>query len=135
MATVGCPTKYSKEKLNISIDYVKNYKEHGDIVPSVVGLAVLLEVSKKTLYNWAAVPENKDFLHTLEKLSTNQERGLLNGGLSGDLNPQITKMMLYNHGYSDKPREDAEDDESPAIDVHFHVKEPVTEIKVTNAKS
>jgi len=100
----GQPTKYSKAMLSKTVDYIKNYKDQDDIVPSVVGLAVHLGVSKKTIYNWAEVPENIEFLHTLEKLSTNQENRLMNGGLSGSLNPTITKLMLANFGYSEQAK-------------------------------
>jgi len=121
--------------LEKALDYIKNYADYDDVIPSVAGLAVALEVSKKTLYNWSEVPENIKFLHALEKLSTNQENKLLNGGLSGRFNPAITKLIMYNHGYTGQPKEPDSDDESPPLEISFNVKEPVTEIKVTNAKS
>lgn len=134
MATAGQPTKYSKAKLEKAIDYITNYADYEDVIPSVAGLAVVLEVSKKTLYNWAEVEENSEFLHALSRLATNQERRLLNGGLSGSYNPTITKLILTNHGYSDKPREDIDDEDAPPLDINFDVKLPVSEIKTTNAK-
>lgn len=133
----GCPTKYSKDKLKTAIHYIENYKEspYEDAVPTVAGLAVALKVSKKTVYNWADVPENTEFLHTVERLSTGQERNLVNGGLTGAFNPTITKLMMHNHGYSEKNAQDNdEDNEAPPVDIHFHVKEAVSEIKTTNAK-
>ena len=135
MATAGQPTKYNAEALATAQDYVKNYADYEDIVPSVVGLAVALDVTKKTLYNWAESPENIEFLHTLEKISSNQERRLLNGGLSKSFDAGITKLMLYNHGYTGQPKEPDDSDEAPPLQISFNVKEPVTEIKVTNAKS
>jgi len=134
VATAGQPTKYNEDMLDKALDYIKNYSDYEQVIPSVAGLAVALDVSKKTLYNWSEVPENIKFLHALEKLSTNQENKLLNGGLSGSFNPAITKLMMYNHGYTDKPKDDPLDDEVPPLQISFHVKQPVSDIKVTNAK-
>jgi len=131
----GQPTKYNDKMLSTALDYITNFADHDQVIPSVAGLAVVLGVSKKTLYNWSEVAENIEFLHALEKLSTNQENKLLNGGLSGSFNSAITKLMMYNHGYTDKPRDESLDDEAPPLQISFHVKEPVSEIKVTNAKS
>lgn len=134
MAKAGQPTKYNQKVLKTAQDYVKNYADYEDIVPSVVGLAVALDVSKQTLYNWANLPENAQFLDTLEKISSNQERRLLNGGLSKSFDAGITKLMLYNHGYTGQPKEPDDDDEAPPLTISFDVKEAKAEIKVTNAK-
>lgn len=131
----GRPTDYSQEKLDKALDYVENYQDYDHVIPSVAGLAVVLGVAKKTLYNWADVEENHEFLHALSRLSTSQELRLLNGGLSGSYNSTITKLILTNHGYSEKPKEDVDDDESPSLDISFTVKQPVSDIKTTNAKS
>lgn len=135
MASAGQPTKYNKQKLETTLDYIKNYADYEDVIPSVAGLAVVLEVSKKTLYNWAEVKENSQFLHALSRLATSQERRLLNGGLSGSYNPTITKLILTNHGYTDRPKEDFDDEDAPPLDISFDVKPSVSEIKTTNAKS
>jgi hypothetical protein len=131
----GRPTDYSKDALQTALGYITKYKsEYDHEIPSVAGLAMVLEVSKKTLYNWADREENIAFLHALERLATSQELKLLNGGLSGTYNSTITKLILHNHGYSDK-QETIIDDESPPTEIHFHVKEAVADIKTTNAKS
>ena len=132
---MGAPTKYNKSKLKAAIKYIDDYKEkHGHAIPSVAGLAVVLGVCRKTVYSWSESEKNKDFLYTLSRIATNQEFHLLNGGLLGDFNPTITKLALANHGYSDRPAE-KEDDDAPSVDIHFHVKDAVSEIKTTNAKS
>lgn len=131
----GQPTKYNKAVQKIADAYLENYKEeYGHAVPSVAGLAVILKVCRRTIYNWAEDPKNTDFLHTLDRVATNQEFKLLNGGLLGDFNPSITKLALYNHGYSEK-QEIVTDEDSPPTEIHFHVKEAVADIKTTNAKS
>ena len=74
--------------------------ECGDVVPSRAGLALELRVSRETLTNWERV--NPEFLGTLEQLSAIQERISLNKGLTGDFNSAIVKLLLANHGYSDR---------------------------------
>jgi len=75
----------------------------------VVGLALFVGVSSKTIYNWAdkakeAEDDGKSskLLQTLSMISDMQHRKALNSGLTGDFNPMITKLVLANHGYRDK---------------------------------
>lgn len=99
--SVGRPSKLDEEMIKKAKDYVENYKDLGDAVPTLVGLALHLGVSNKTIYNWA-VPENDSFLHIFNMVEQKQHRDLVNGGLVGGFNPAVSKMMLTKHGYSDK---------------------------------
>ena len=97
------PTKYNQEVLDKANKYLEDYNtEHNHIIPSVVGLADVLNVTAKTLYNWSDKEENKDFLHILDRLNQRQHIRLISGGLDGSLNPSITKLVLGKHGYHDK---------------------------------
>lgn len=96
----GRPTKYNEKVLEQAKYYVDNHQECGDIVPTAVGLAFLLEISDKTLDNWGK--EHPEFLQTLQRIQQKQHKELVGGGLSGDFTPTISKLMLHNHGYSDK---------------------------------
>lgn len=132
--SAGQPTKYSAAILKKANAYVSDYKtEHEHAIPSIAGLAVVLGVCRKTIQNWAKNPKNKEFLHTLDKISTNQEFKLLNGGLTGTFNAAITKLVLYNHGYNEKAEPIEED--APPLEYTFNVKPAKAEIKTTNAKS
>jgi hypothetical protein len=102
---VGRPTKYSDEVIEKAEGYLKNYRELGDMIPSVVGLADELCVTQKTLYNWSE--KHPKFLHMLERINARQHRTLLSGGLSGEMNSNITKLVLAKHDYSDKQAVDA----------------------------
>ena len=82
-------------------EYVNGgYAANEEVIPSVAGLAVHINKARRTIYAWAK--ENEQFYNILEKLMAKQERALTNGGLAGDLNSTITKLMLTKHGYSDK---------------------------------
>jgi hypothetical protein len=98
----GRPTKYSGEILKQARAYLQNYESLGDAVPSVAGLSVELGVCRKTLYNWAAEDEREDFLHTLGEIESIQERVCITKGLKNEFNAAIVKLMLANHGYSDR---------------------------------
>ncbi len=102
----GRPTEYN-EKIQKKADaYVDGgFVDNGDVVPSRAGLAIELGCSRSTLANWE---KNHDkFLVTLERLSWIQERISLNGGLKNELNSTIVKLLLANHGYSDRQHIDA----------------------------
>ena len=74
-------------------------------VPSVVGLAVYLNVSKSTLYKWAEEGRGT-FSDTLELCNDKQHSMLMSKGLTGKFNSTITKLMLANHGHSEKTSTD-----------------------------
>lgn len=98
---VGRPSKYDDAIQKIAEDYCENYTDYGDVVPTVVGLALAMDVATNTVYNWAN-ENNPHFLRIFTRVEQLQHKGLVNGGLIGDFNPAITKMMLTKHGYSDK---------------------------------
>ena len=96
----GRPTKYNKDTIQKALEYIQNHKDYGDPVPIAAGLACELGVSKSTIYKWAG--EHKLFSDTLDLLQSKQERMLAGGALEGELQATIAKLMLANHGYSDK---------------------------------
>ena len=97
----GRPTKYSKAMQTAADEYTDGgFAVCGDVVPSRSGLAVHLGVTRATLENWSE--EHEQFLATLERLKYLQERLAINGGLKGDFNATICKLLLANHGYSER---------------------------------
>lgn len=99
---IGRPTVYSEETLEKTVDYLENYQSHGDVIPSIVGLARVLEVCRDTVHAWLRDEEKEDFSYIVRKLLSEQERALINGGLKGDMNANITKLVLGKHGYTEK---------------------------------
>lgn len=80
-----------------------------ELVPTRAGLALHLKTSKASLVVWskhtdkthpdANVSQFQDALFRLDQI---QEVLLVGGGLSGDYNSGIAKLILSNHGYADK---------------------------------
>lgn len=100
MTSVGRPSDYSQEKLDITLDYIKNYKEnYDDAIPTAAGLACALGVAKSTIYLWKGL--HQEFSDALDRIATEQERQTVNGGITGVFNSTISKLILHNHGYSD----------------------------------
>jgi len=98
----GRPTKYNEGILEQSKEYLANYKEHDDIIPSIVGLAIVLNLSKSTIYDWASHEDKQEFSDMLDKIQYKQEQILIRGGLGGEFNAAITKLVLTKHGYHDR---------------------------------
>lgn len=107
-AQMGRPKLLNDELIAKAKKYLKSaWITEGDAVPSLVGLACYLDISLKTIHNYKNDEStDADFLHTLEMIDNHQHRQLLNGGLKGELNAQIVKLGLFNHGYSDKAQVD-----------------------------
>ena len=98
----GRPTKYNGEVLKVTKEYIDNYATHGDMMPSVAGLAVLLGIRRETLHVWAKEEGKEIFSNMLGDLQAKQEQVLFNNGLNGTFNSTITKLALTKHGYHDK---------------------------------
>lgn len=102
VTVMGRPTKYNEDMQTTAEWYAENFAELGDVVPTIVGLALHLGVATATVYNWSKEDDKDDFLGIFTRIEQLQHQGLVNGGLSNAFNPAITKMMLTKHGYSDK---------------------------------
>ncbi len=98
----GAPTKYNNAVLTTAIDYLNNFKEHGQNVPTIARLAQLLEITEVTLYQWAKHEDKAELSYTLDRIKQSQKIELIENGLASNYNSNITKLMLYNHGFSEK---------------------------------
>jgi len=96
------PTKYNEKINKKALDYLANYREYGDLIPSAAGLACVLEIGRRTLHDWAVQADKAEFSRILDKIQATQERVLLTNGLSGEFNSAIVKLALGKHGYSEK---------------------------------
>jgi hypothetical protein len=97
------PTKYNDEMQEKADAYLEKYKTDS-VVPSAIGLSLYLDISDSTLYDWK--DKHDAFSRTLEKIKKSQASELINKGLTSEFNPTIVKLMLHNHGYSDKVEQD-----------------------------
>ena len=105
---VGRPPKYNKALLDKANEYLVSWDtQTEDVIPSIEGLSDYIEIARSTIYEWAKAEDKKDFSDTLDKLESKQKRVLLNKGLSGEFNSNITKLALGNHGMSEKMQQDS----------------------------
>lgn len=97
---VGRPSKYN-EAIQAQADrYIYDYEQQEDVIPSAAGLCVWLGISRSTLHEWErSYPE---FSNTLAAIRELQEKIALNKGITGVFSSTIVKLVLANHGYSDK---------------------------------
>jgi hypothetical protein len=98
---VGRPSKYNQQMQAKAVEYVYTWSEiKGNVIPSRVGLCCYLGIHKDTSYEWEK--SHPEFSDTLKDVETLQEFVGLNQGVAGVFNPTITKLILANHGYSEK---------------------------------
>jgi hypothetical protein len=98
----GRPSAWSEELEKLSWEYVNGeWRTQGDMIPSVVGLCVYIKCSRSMVYRWAH-DETKNFGDILEEINIQQQRELVNNGLSGEFNSNITKLVLGKHGFHEK---------------------------------
>ena len=127
---IGRPSLFNQEMIERAQEYVwffqqpksvEEMENDVEVIPSVAGLALYLGVVRSTLYEWGK--QNKDFSDTLASLQDVQEVSLLNGGLRGRFNAQISKLALANHGYSDKPVIDEKDEQATPVQIVVNVQD------------
>lgn len=97
----GRPTIQTPELEVQAREYIENYAEHDHAMPSIVGMSIVIKVTKSTLYDWAKL-ENNEFTYILAECMAKQELTLFNNGLNNTFNAAITKLALGKHGYHDK---------------------------------
>lgn len=98
----GRPTSYTPELLQRAEEYLEQYANLGDAIPSIAGLACHIGVTRETCHAWDREEGKEEFSHILKRLLQKQEKTLLTNGLGGVFNSTITKLVLSKHGYSDK---------------------------------
>ena len=121
MAEKGRPSEFTEETLETAKDYLSSFKSHYDHeIPSVVGLGKVLRKSRETLYDWANPDSDRykgpEFSDILRQINTDQHFELVNGGLNGRLNPQITKLVLGKHGYHEQHKQEISGPEGGPIE-------------------
>ena len=111
------PSKCTKEYILKAREYLTNWKDQGDAIPSAVGLAFYLDVAESTIYEHSK--KNKEFSEIVRKLNGLQQRQLINGGLTNELNANIAKLILGKHGYHDKQDQNVTQADKPNVSVEF----------------
>lgn len=116
----GRPTEYSDKIIKKTEKYISEcvdeyeefHRTRGDKsdsydrlvrvkLPTIEGLSVYLKITRPTIYEWKA--KYPEFSYTLDKLLAIQAERLQSGGLSGDYNPIIAKLILSaNHNMKEK---------------------------------
>ena len=101
---VGRPTKYNEEIQAKADEYLTKWKDLKEAVPTIAGLCLYIDTPKTTTFDWGK--KFPEFSTTLSKLQTTQEFSLVNKGLKNEINTNIGKLMMYNHGYKEKTEQD-----------------------------
>jgi hypothetical protein len=102
MMPAGRPTKYTRELLDKCYTYIAEWRTLGDMIPSQIALQEYIDISNACLNDWKNDPEKEEFSRILDKINRLQQHELINKGLSGDFNSNITKLVLGKHGFHDK---------------------------------
>lgn len=100
----GRPTLLNTGLKEKAKEYLFRYEEQGDVIPSAAGLACWLGIAKSSVYLYGE--QDQEFSDTLCAIQAKQEVVTLNRGITGDFNSTIAKLVLANHGYSDKVQQD-----------------------------
>ena len=93
----GRPTKYTPELLAKANGYLDNYTR---LIPSHQDLCLQLDISESTLYDWAQ--KHQEFSDILAKVKLTQFSVAMDGGLGGDMNANLVKLLMGKHGLSEK---------------------------------
>ncbi len=117
MSNKGRPTKYSEEIVEKAQAYLdqfcgQQYEERmsqefvEEVIPSIEGLADHIQIARSTLYEWRDQEGKEAFSDILAAILERQCKLLMNQGLNGRFNPNIAKLALGKHGFSDKSETD-----------------------------
>lgn len=126
----GRPTDFEERFIQIAAETLSSGK-------SITQLARDLNVTRATIYNWAK--DNEQFFDALETGREHSqafwEDRLEEMMYSKEVNAPLVKLYFANRfKWHDKSDGDNEDSKAQSLNISFEVREPVGDIKVTNAK-
>lgn len=97
----GRPTKYGEHIIERGYEYIETgYEQTGNVIPTLQGLGMWLNISSNTVHLWSK--EHENFSRMLDELRRKQHDLLISNGLTGGFNPTIAKLVLAKHGYTDR---------------------------------
>ena len=91
------PTKYTPELLDKANTYLSTYSR---LIPSHQDLCLQLDISESTLYDWAQ--KHDEFSEILARVKLTQFTVAMDGGLGGEMNANLVKLLMGKHGLSEK---------------------------------
>jgi len=98
----GHPTTY-KDKYIDTIDEFCVWCEKEKKLPSIARFSKWADIPRRTIYEWASREENREFSLKLDKIKTEAEVYLSDGGLDNSLNAGMCKFLLSSdHNKSEK---------------------------------
>ncbi len=100
------PTVYNEGTVAKVESYLASCELDGKL-PTVEGLSLALDVTRKTVQNWANDENKPEFLRIFDRVKAEQAEKLLQKGLTGDYNATMAKMMLTHHGYVERSQVDS----------------------------
>lgn len=99
----GRPVEYTEEVVKKLPEYLQWCKDN-ESLPKRAGFAVYIGVSKSTLWEWEQ--KERQLSNALKELDSIQENQIIDNALVNKYNAVISKLLLSNHGYSDKSQVD-----------------------------
>lgn len=99
---VGRPTKYSPAVFDKIEEYLSMCGREQTSLPTVEGLAMKLDVTTETIYQWAK--KYPGFSDTIKKIAERQKQQLMDDGMYGgkEVNAAMAIFLLkVNHGMRD----------------------------------
>jgi len=105
MKKLGRPTKYLPDTIYPKIEeYITSCGKEQTELPTVEGLALYLNVTRDTLYEWS--DHYPEFSDTIKKILMKQKTQLMNDGMYGgkEVNAGMAIFLLkVNHGMQENP--------------------------------
>ena len=132
------PSEYGEEVIRKSKEYIDEFdlpqseregRMSEEVIPTLVGLCRYIGRARSTVHKWIGEEGKEAFSDICSEIGELQEIKLVTGGLVGGWNPQVTKMILTKHGYSDKVEQDhtSSDGSMGANDLKITVVAPKSE--------
>lgn len=95
----GRPSGYDETMPLKIIEYIElSIKDKQ--VPTTAGLGLHIGINKDTIFEWRKKYEQ--FSDSYDLMMLFQENEVWQKALTGEYNSNISKLMLFNHGYTDK---------------------------------
>lgn len=96
----------TQEHIDKGMEYIAGgYVEQGETIPTADGLAIYMNVTRATPYNWAKQEScqfRDEMAYIIDRVQAIQGMKVVSGGLTGEFNPAFAGKVAANHGYGEK---------------------------------
>ncbi len=122
----------SQDHVDKGMAYINGGYLEDEVVPTSDGLAIAMDVSRMTPYNWKEMDSNQfknEIAYIMDRVQALQGKMIVSGGLSGQFHPAFAGKLVGNHGFNQSSTIDLKSSDGSMSPKEITVTDPIEAAK------